>query len=143
MTKNNFFWYSFLLILLCCFAVYAVNRFVLIRQWPDLAKVPNIAMYAIYLFNFLITVGSVFLIHRRYLKDQTAAGRTFFLTVFVKIITSAIFLFPGVIVVKAIAKVYVIQFMTLFFILLFVETYLLIRLLNLPSDEKIKNDQNQ
>jgi hypothetical protein len=143
MTKNNFFWYSFLLILLCCFAVYAVNRFVLIRQWPDLAKVPNIAMYAIYLFNFLITVGSVFIIHRRYLKDQTAAGRTFFLTVFVKIITSAIFLFPGVIVVKAIAKVYVIEFMTLFFILLFVETYLLIRLLNLPSDEKIKNDQNQ
>jgi len=143
MTKNNFFWYSFLLILLCCFAVYSVNRFVLIRQWPDFAKVPNIAMYAIYLFNFLITVGSVFLIHRRYLKDQTAAGRTFFLTVFVKIITSAIFLFPGVIVVKAIAKVYVIQFMTLFFILLFVETYLLIRLLNLPSDEKIKNDQNQ
>jgi predicted permease len=97
----------------------------------------------IYFFVTFLSLATFWFVYSKFKKDHTAAGRAFFVAVFVKIISSAVFLYPGVVTQAKFAKQLAAQFLPVFFILLFVETILLIRLLNKPSGENSKNDENQ
>lgn len=143
MTKNNFFWYALIFILLISAGSCGFHLFLLQFEPLVRLRLPAGLFAGIYVYLVPLTLASVWVVYHRFLKDHTAAGKTFFLMVFVKIIVSAVYLFPDFIIPKALSKEFVIQFMPVFFVLLFIETYLLIRLLNLPLDEFSKNDQNQ
>lgn len=97
----------------------------------------------LYLFLVPLSVLTIWFVLWRFKKDNTSAGSAYFITVFVKMFGSAFFLYPGVVTDASLMKPTAVQFMIIFFLLLFIETILLVKLLNAPLDEKSKNDENQ
>ncbi len=104
------------------------------------SETPFVLFYAFLIPLSLITVWFVLW---RFKKDNTTAASAYFITVFFKMFGSAIFLYPGVVSDPSLMKPTAVQFMIIFFLLLFIETILLVKLLNAPLDEKSKNDENQ
>lgn len=99
--------------------------------------------WSLYFFLIPASLFTVWFVLWRYKKDHTSAGRAYFITVFFKMFGSAFFLYPGLVVKSTFLRETAIQFMALFFVFLFIETFLLIKLLNKPLDENSKNDENQ
>ena len=98
---------------------------------------------SLYLFLVPLSVLTIWFVLWRFKKDNTSAGSAYFITVFFKMFGSAFFLYPGVVTDASLMKPTAVQFMIIFFLLLFIETILLVKLLNAPLDEKSKNDENQ
>ncbi|MBI3136543.1 MAG: hypothetical protein HYZ14_17845 [Bacteroidetes bacterium] len=141
MKTSKYRLYAFLVIFLVSLAAGIIHYWLRITLFPVWsAETP---FWEFYLFLVPFSVLTIWFVSWRYSLDHTAAGRSYFITVFVKMFSSAIFLYPGVVVPSAFLRETVIQFMALFFILLFIETILLVRLLNRPLSENSKNDENQ
>lgn len=118
-------------------AHYAV-RFI---YWPQ--RFDDTPFWSMYLFLVPMSLATLWFVRWRFGKDHQGAGKSYFITVFVKMFASAFFLYPGVMVERIFLRETAVQFLTIFFVLLFVETWLLIRLLNRPLGENLKNDENQ
>jgi len=101
------------------------------------------AWWSIYLFLFPLTALTILGVARRYKKDHAAAGKTYFLFVFLKLTGSIGFLMPWLFPKTEFSTPFAHQFLILFFILLFVEVRLLIVLLDPRFGENLKNDENQ
>lgn len=98
-------------------------------------------------FVFLIPVTflGLFFIQKRYQKTKkiTSIGKNYLLYTTLKMISSFVFLLPWLLNKDETSKPMVINFFIVFFPFLLVETWLLVRLLNSPLDEKVKNEENQ
>jgi hypothetical protein len=142
MTTNRFGFFATLIILLASLACMSVHYLV-----KDLGFFPQIFLGTPFtmLYAFLVPASllTIWFVIWRYKKDHTSAGRSYFITVFFKMFGAAFFLYPGLVINASILKPTAIQFMAIFFLLLFIETFLLVKLLNTPLDEKLKNDENQ
>jgi len=101
------------------------------------------AYWAIYLFLVPMSLITVLMCYVRYRSDNTSVGTMYFIFVFIKMFGSVIFLWPWLFPKNDFSLPFVHQFFGLFFPLLFVEIGVLVRLLNPPSDEILKNDVNQ
>jgi len=99
--------------------------------------------WALYLFLVPLTFLVVLISKVVYDVDKTAVGRTYFIFVFIKMFASVGFLSPWIFWKDDYTLPMVHQFFCLFFPLLFVEIKILVRLLNQPLDENLKNDENQ
>ena len=98
-------------------------------------------------YVFLVPVSLVGLafIAGKYYQSQkiTSIGKNYILYTVVKMVLAVVFLLPWLLHKDDSSKPMVIQFFAIFFPFLLVETILLVRLLNTPLDEKIKNEENQ
>ncbi|MBD3638292.1 MAG: hypothetical protein HUJ25_13145 [Crocinitomicaceae bacterium] len=98
-------------------------------------------------YVFLVPVSALGMayIAKRYSKSKkiTSIGKNYILYTVVKMILSILFLLPWLLNKDESSKPMVIQFFIIFFPFLLVETILLVRLLNTPLDEKMKNEENQ
>jgi hypothetical protein len=142
MTTNRFGFFATSIILLtslvCISAHYVIRD---LGYFPELFSGTPFGI--LYLFLIPASLLTVWFVIWRYKKDHTSAGRSYFITVFFKMFGAAFFLYPGFVINAANLKATAIQFMAIFFLLLFIETFLLVKLLNTPLDEKLKNDENQ
>ena len=142
MKTNKFLFFATGLILITAAICVTLHFLMLQKKWLPLSfgQSPIVEMY---LFLVPASLLTIWFVNWRYTKDHTSAGRSYFVTVFFKMFGSAAFLYPGVVVPPIFFRETVIQFMVIFFILLFIETLLLVRLLNLPVTQIPKNDENQ
>lgn len=94
--------------------------------------------WAVHLFLIPLTFFGLFFIAKRLKQTQkiTSIGKNYILYTVIKMILSIIFLLPWLLFKDDSSKPMVIQFFLIFFPFLLVETILLVRLLNLPLDEK-------
>lgn len=142
MTTNRFRFFATLIILLVSLACGTVHFF--LRRDGFLPEVFSQTPFILfYVFLVPLSLLTVWFVLWRFKKDQTSAGGAYFITVFFKMFGSAFFLYPGIVADASLMKPTAIQFMTIFFLLLFIETLLLVKLLNAPLNEKVKNDENQ
>lgn len=142
MTTNRFGFFATVIILLVTAACGSVHFF--LRQENFLPEqFSQTPFLLLYFFLVPLSILTVWFVLWRFKKDKTAAGSAYFITVFFKMFGSAFFLYPGIVIEAPLLKPTAIQFMIIFFLLLFIETILLVKLLNAPLDEKIKNDENQ
>jgi hypothetical protein len=120
----------------------AVAHFLLIEY--VLPEIYGMGPYwANYIFLVPVSLLVVLVCHLVYKVDNKAVGKTYFIFVFLKIFGSIAFLSPWLFWKDAYTKPMTYQFFSLFFIFLFVEVKLLVGLLNTPSGEMSKNDENQ
>ena len=109
---------------------------------------PKVAVqdwYWNYVFLIPISVLGMTIIARRYTKSQkiTSIGKNYIAYTALKMLLAIVFLIPWLLNKDENSKPMVIHFFIVFFPFLLVETILLVRLLNTPLDEKVKNEQNQ
>lgn len=142
MTRNNFLAIaSFFLVVVAGSVVGFQYLLVHLSLYPNsLLPVP---FAEILLFIAIASLLTLSFVYWRFKKDATAAGRSYFSTVFFKIFGSAFLLYPNVWVNAEQTKPTAAVFLSIFFLFLLVETILLVKLLNMPLDEKKKNDENQ
>ena len=101
--------------------------------------------YLSYAFLVPISFLGIQIIIKRYQKSKkvTSIGKNYIAYTALKMILAIIFLLPWLLNKDETSKPMVIHFFVVFFPFLLVETILLVRLLNTPLDEKIKNEENQ
>lgn len=142
MTTNRFGLVATLIILMVSMVCGTVHFF--LRQDGFLPEnFSQTPFTLLYIFLVPLSILTIWFVLWRYKKDKTSAGSAYFITVFFKMFGSAFFLYPGVAADASLMKPTALQFMIIFFLLLFIETILLVKLLNAPLDEKVKNDENQ
>lgn len=142
MKTNRFGLFATLIVLAVSMVIGAVHFF--LRRDGFLPEIFSQTPFVLlYLFLIPLSLITVWFVLWRFKKDNTAAASAYFITVFFKMFGSAIFLYPGVVSDPLLMKPTAVQFMIIFFLLLFIETILLVKLLNAPLDEKSKNDENQ
>lgn len=84
----------------------------------------------IYLFLVPITlIGMTWMVHR-YKRNNKSLGKNFFVYTIIKMVSTLGFLSPWLINKSELTRPFVYQFMLVFFLLLFIETFQLVRLLN-------------
>ena len=135
MTINRFIQISLALILVLAAVMYGIHA-IIAKAYYIKPLIPLRLFNTIYVFLVPLSLLSIWFVAWRFKQDNTAAGRAFFVVIFMKIFASAIFLYPGVVTVEVLAKKTAMHFMPVFFILLFIETFLLVKLLNQPFSEK-------
>jgi cytochrome bd-type quinol oxidase subunit 2 len=142
MKTNRFGLYATLIVLAVSMVIGGVHFF--LRRDGFLPEIFSQTPFALlYLFLIPLSLLTIWFVLWRYKKDKTSAGSAYFITVFFKMFGSAFFLYPDVVTDPSLMKPTAVQFMIIFFLLLFIETILLVKLLNAPLDEKSKNDENQ
>ena len=101
--------------------------------------------FFVYLFLIPVSVAGLYFIQKRYEKSKkiTSIGKNYLVYTTFKMILSVVFLLPWLLNKDESSKPMVINFFIVFFPFLLVETWLLVRLLNNPLDEKMKNEENQ
>ena len=101
--------------------------------------------YWIFVFLIPLSFSGIFFIQKRYEKTKkiTSIGKNYLFYTVLKMILSVVFLLPWLLNKDESSKPMVITFFIIFFPFLLVETWLLVRLLNNPFDEKVKNEENQ
>lgn len=97
----------------------------------------------IILSNLTLSLFTIVIVHTVFSIDKTGAARTYFASVFIKIIAFGLLLYPNIVFQKNEIKLLLLFFMSNFFTCLILEITLLIRLLNSTSYESKKNDENQ
>ena len=97
----------------------------------------------IYLFNGMTSVLVLSVIYWRYSQDKSSAGKTYFILVFMKLFGALAYMWPWIQPKTEFSKSFAANFLIAFFSLLFIETILLVRILNRPLSENSKNDENQ
>ena len=90
----------------------------------------NSKYWLIYLFLVLLTLGSHFFMVRGFVKDKNSLGKNFMAYMVVKMIGSILFLSPWLFYRNDYSRPIVYQFFIIFFPLLFIETLMLVKLLN-------------
>lgn len=93
--------------------------------------------------NAAFTLIALNIVYASFKLDNTIVGRTYFITVFIKIIAFGIILYPKLIFSKEELKAYLLLFIGNFFICLIIEISLLINLLKHIPVSIEKNDENQ
>ncbi|MBK9190826.1 MAG: hypothetical protein IPM77_04545 [Crocinitomicaceae bacterium] len=136
MTINNFGKYASILLGIAGLLLMSVHTLIVESDVFSMLFTLDVPYLLSYVLIFPLSLGGILFTYFRFVRDKSSAGNSFFIVVFFKIFGSAIFLIPGLIFDKAEMKEMVYHFMPVFFIFLFVETLLLVRLLNLPLDEK-------
>ena len=98
-----------------------------------------------YVFLVPVTVLGLYFVPLKYRKTGkvSAIGKGFVVYTAIKMILSILFLLPWLLNKDSSSKPMVIQFFSVFFPFLLIETFLLIRLLNSQFAEKNKNEENQ
>ena len=101
--------------------------------------------YLVYAFMIPTSVIGLYFIKMRFDKSQkiTSIGKNYIAYTVLKMILAIVFLLPWLLNKDESSRPMVITFFTVFFPFLLVETILLVRLLNTPLDEKVKNEENQ
>ncbi|MFT5861039.1 MAG: hypothetical protein ACI865_003157 [Flavobacteriaceae bacterium] len=96
--------------------------------------------WLIYVFMVPMTLGALFIIVKKSKNSPVAVGKGFFIYMSVKMILIMLFLSPWLFFKDESTRPMVYQFFLVFFPLLFTETYVLIKLVNLPEiqEKKIK-----
>ena len=94
--------------------------------------------YAVYFFFLPVTLLGFHLIAKQFEKDQQSGTRNFIIYIFVKMLGSLLFLLPWMVLKSPYFMELAYQFLALFFPLLFVETILLIRMINLYFDDNVE-----
>lgn len=123
------------------FILFTLNVILLYKVLPNAYSAGP--WWASYIFLFTVSLLTILGVTSKYRKDKTAAGRTYFLFVFLKLFGSIAFLSPWIVTKTEFSTPFAHQFLCLFFILLFVEVRLLVNLLSGRFDENDKNDKNQ
>lgn len=122
-----------LLPLVLAFIIIGAIHIVLVQFFlPEIYR--STPYYFIYLFFVPLTLGALTYIVSRYSKNPKTVGKNFFIYVIVKMVAILGFLSPWLLHKTEITRPFVYQFLIIFFLLLFMETYQLVRMLN----EKIK-----
>lgn len=118
-----------------------VHFYLLENVLPDIYK--SGPYWANYLFNVPFTLLVFLVCTWMYKIDKTTVGKTYFVFVFLKMFAAVGFLAPWLFWKNDYSTPMVHQFFVVFFVMLFVEVKLLVRLLNNGSGEISKNDENQ
>lgn len=143
MKNRSLLQYSLLVIVISAVVFFLIHLYLMSFLKP-VVEVKN-AWWMIHVFFLIITLSGFALISRSHDRSQEvrAIGKSYLLYTTVKILLALIFIFPWLLGDKAIAKIFVGHFFSIFFPYLLVETTLLIRYLNGPMGEKSKSDENQ
>ncbi len=96
--------------------------------------------WLIYLFLVPLTLGGLYFIHRASKKTDNSVSKGFFIYMVVKMILVLLFFTPWLIYKDEFSRPIVYQFFLVFFPLLFMETYVLIKLVNLNGTSTVKLD---
>ena len=98
-----------------------------------------------YIFLIPLSATGLYLVAYRYRKTSkvTSIGKNYILYTVLKMILAILFLLPWLLTKSDTSRPMVIHFFIAFFPFLLVETILLVRLLNTPLDENLKNEENQ
>ncbi len=89
----------------------------------------------LYLFFVPLTLLAISLIYRRYLKNPKSVGKSFFIYVIIKMILVIAFLSPWLFFKDEYTRPFVYQFLLIFFPSLFLETLILVRMLDGKYDK--------
>ena len=92
--------------------------------------------WLIYLFMIPMTLGALFIIVKKSKNSPVSVGKGFFIYMSVKMILIMLFLSPWLFFKDEYTRPMVYQFFCVFFPFLFMETYVLIKLVNLPENPK-------
>ena len=84
----------------------------------------------IYLLMMPMTLVAIYLIYKRYLKNTKSVGKSFFAYVILKMILVIAFLSPWLFFKDEYTRPFVYQFLLIFFPSLFLETLILVRMLD-------------
>jgi ABC-type iron transport system FetAB permease component len=86
--------------------------------------------WAIYLFLVPMTLGAIYIIVKEKNKNANSVGKNFFVYMAIKMLLILLFLSPWLVYQNEFSRPIVYQFFAIFFPLLFVETIVLVRLVN-------------
>ena len=86
--------------------------------------------WLIHLFLTPLTVIAIYLIQKGYAKNSKSVGKNFFVYMIAKMLLTFVFLSPWLLTKDEFSRPMVYQFFAIFFPLLFMETFVLIKLLN-------------
>jgi len=90
--------------------------------------------WLIYLFMIPMTLGALFIIVKKSKNSPVSVGKGFFIYMSIKMILIMLFLSPWLFFKDEFTRPMVYQFFCVFFPFLFMETYVLIKLVNLPEN---------
>lgn len=91
--------------------------------------------WLLYVFMVPVTLTALLLIRRMYLKNPKSVGKGFFAYVIIKMILVIAFLSPWLFYKDEFTRPFVYQFLLIFFPILFLETLILVRLVNGKYEE--------
>ena len=86
--------------------------------------------WAVYLFLIPMTLGAIYIIVKEKNKNANSVGKNFFIYMVIKMLLILVFLSPWLVYQNEFSRPIVYQFFSIFFPLLFVETVVLVRLVN-------------
>jgi general stress protein CsbA len=86
--------------------------------------------WLIYLFLVPLTLAGIYFIQKKHLADSKSVGKNFFIYMIAKMVLTLLFLSPWLVYKDEFSRPMVYQFFAIFFPLLFMETFVLIKLLN-------------
>ncbi len=86
--------------------------------------------WLIHLFLTPLTLVAIYFIQQRHATDSKSVGKNFFIYMIAKMLLTLLFLSPWLIYKDEFSRPMVYQFFAIFFPLLFMETFVLIKLLN-------------
>jgi peptidoglycan/LPS O-acetylase OafA/YrhL len=114
-----------MLVSILLFAIHAVLVFAVL---PPLYA--QSYFWLIHLFLIPMTLGALFFIVRANEKNPKSVGKSFFIYIVIKMVLIFAFLSPWLITKNDFSRPMVYQFFAVFFPLLFMETFVLIKLVN-------------
>lgn len=94
--------------------------------------------WLIYAFMIPMTVGAIYFIVKMSKNSPISVGKGFFIYMSIKMVLIMLFLAPWLFFKDEFSRPMVIQFFAVFFPLLFMETFVLIKLVNLPNNSEEK-----
>jgi len=131
---------AFFLLISTCLALFIIHILMVFTIFPEsFAEGP---FYAVHVFFIPLTLIGFHFIAKKFEKNKRSGVKNFMLYVSVKMIGSIVFFLPWIIQESNYLKPIGYQFLMLFFPLLFIETLLLVKLVNIPFGNSAKKSQN-
>jgi hypothetical protein len=125
---------------LIIFFVFIGGLHLLILEYilPETYK--QLQLIYIYIFLLVLSIIGVSLLFLVSKNDETLIGKGYLAYSVIKILSSAIFLYPWIANQDDLTKPFIFQFFGIFFPSLIVETLIVLKLVNLKGDQNQKND---
>ncbi|MFT5778697.1 MAG: hypothetical protein ACI837_001653 [Crocinitomicaceae bacterium] len=128
---NNLFLSTVKPVLILSLALLAIHVTLVFAALPPIYV--QSYFWLIYLFLIPMTVGALFFIVKAKVKKPKSVGKSFFIYMVIKMLLILGFLTPWLITKTDFSRPMVYQFFAVFFPLLFMETYVLVKLVNAPE----------
>jgi len=105
---------------------------------PDIYKQHQLIYIYVFLFSLsIIGISLLFLVSK---NDETLIGKGYLAYSVIKILSSAVFLYPWIANQDDLTRPFIFQFFGIFFPSLIIETLIVLKLVNLKDEQNQKND---